>query len=111
MTITFEVDDYLPAGREKEICEPLALPKSQMNNALGAALAEMTVDGHTEEFWIRRSPTLEPFFKRVTFPSGVYEVSFDVDRRDVGFALKLDDFDVGSTPVPSRPRGSSARCA
>ena len=98
MTITFEVDDYLPSGREKEVCEPLNLPKSQMNNALGAALAEMTVDGHTEEFWIRRSPTLEPVFHRVSFPSGDYDVSFDVDRKQLGFSLKLDDFDVGFDP-------------
>jgi hypothetical protein len=98
MPISFEVDDYLPAGREKEVCEPFALPKSQMNNALGAALAEMTVDGHTEEFWIRRSPTLEPVFKRVSFPGGDYEVAFDVDRKDLGFSLKLDDFDVGFDP-------------
>jgi cytochrome c biogenesis protein ResB len=98
MTISFRVEDYLQAGREKEICEPMQLPKSQMNNSLGAALVDMTVDGHTEEFWIRRSPTLEPLFQRVSFPSGDYEVAFDVDRKDLGFSLKLDDFDVGFDP-------------
>ena len=58
----------------------------------------MTVDGHTEEFWIRRSPSLEPHFQQVSFPSGDYEVAFDVDRKDLGFSLKLDDFDVGFDP-------------
>ena len=47
---------------------------------------------------IRRSPTLEPMFQRVSFPSGDYEVAFDVDRKDLGFSLKLDDFDVGFDP-------------
>jgi hypothetical protein len=98
MTIKFTVDDFLPAGREKEVCEPIVLPKGQMGNGIPAALAEMTVDGHTEEFWIRRSPSLEPLFQRVTFPSGVYEVAFDVDRKDLGFELKLDDFEVGFDP-------------
>ncbi len=58
----------------------------------------MTVDGHTEEFWIRRSPTLDPFFQKVSFPGGDYEVAYDVDRKPLGFSLKLDDFDVGFDP-------------
>ena len=37
-------------------------------------------------------------FQQVSFPSGDYEVAFDVDRKDLGFALKLDDFDVGFDP-------------
>ena len=69
-----------------------------MGNGIAASLVEMTVDGHTEEFWIRRSPTLEPVFQRVSFPSGDYEVAYDVDRKAAGFELKLDDFDVGFDP-------------
>jgi hypothetical protein len=98
MTISFEVEDYLTAGREKQVCEPIVLGKGEMSNGIPAALAEMTVNGHTEEFWIRRAPGLEPMFHHVTFPSGEYEVSFDVDRKDLGFSLKLDDFDVGFDP-------------
>jgi len=30
MTISFNVEDYLTAGREKEICEPIVLPKGKM---------------------------------------------------------------------------------
>jgi hypothetical protein len=98
MTISFQVEEYLTAGRSQEICEPIVLPKGEMGNAIPAALAEMTVDGHTREFWIRRSPTLEPVFERVSFPSGNYEVSFDVDRKNVGFSLTLKDFEVGFDP-------------
>jgi hypothetical protein len=98
MTISFEVEEYLTAGREKQVCEPIVLGKGEMSNGIPAALAELTVDGQTEEFWIRRSPGLESTFHRVSFPTGDYEVGFDVDRKDLGFALKLDDFDVGFDP-------------
>jgi len=54
MTITFQVEEFFPAGREREICEPIVLPKGQMSEGIPAALAEMTVDGHTETFWMRR---------------------------------------------------------
>jgi hypothetical protein len=98
MTISFAIEEYLTAGREKEVCEPIVLGKGEMSNGIPAALAEMTINGHTEEFWIRRSPGLEPVFHRVSFPSGDYEVAFDVDRKDLGFSLKLNDFDVGFDP-------------
>jgi ResB-like family len=98
MTISFEVEDYLTTGREKEICEPLALPKGQMGSGIPAALVEMTVDGHTEEFWVRRSSSLEPLFQRVSFPGGDYEVALDFDRQPLGFQLKLVDFQVGFDP-------------
>jgi hypothetical protein len=98
MSLSFEVDEYLPAGRTKKAAEPIVLPKGQMGEGIPAALAEMTVDGHTEQVWIRRSPTLEPVFQHVSFPSGDYEVSFDVDRKNLGFTLRLDDFDVGFEP-------------
>jgi hypothetical protein len=34
----------------------------------------------------------------VSFPGGDYELALDVDRKDLGFALKLDDFEVGFDP-------------
>ena len=55
MTITFEVEEYLPSGVEKDICVPMVLPQGKMGQGIPATLVEMTVDGHTEEFWIRRS--------------------------------------------------------
>jgi hypothetical protein len=98
MTLSFDVEDYLPAAREKEVCEAITLPKGKMGEGLAASHVEMTIDGHTEDFWIRRSPTLDPMFQHVTFPTGEYEVAYDVDRKDLGFSLKLDDFDVGFDP-------------
>jgi cytochrome c biogenesis protein ResB len=58
----------------------------------------MTVDGHTEEFWIRRSASLDAVYQPVTFPTGAYEIAYDTDRKDLGFELKLDDFEVGFDP-------------
>ena len=53
MTISFRVDDYLAAGVEKQIFEPVFLPKNQMEEAIPASLIEMTVGDITREIWIR----------------------------------------------------------
>ncbi len=101
MTLSFIVDQYLPAGREEQIYEPLLLPKGQQDRAVAASLVEMTVkdsDGKpfTKEFWIQRFP--EGSTKRVTFPSGTYDIVYDLDRKPLGFSVKLDDFKVEFDP-------------
>ncbi|SIN82770.1 ResB-like family protein [Singulisphaera sp. GP187] len=102
MTISFEVEDYLTGGREEQVCEPIVLPKGQQSNGLAASLVAMTVKNGdrptTKEFWIRRSPTLEPVPQRVSFPDGDYDVVYDVDRKPLAFSLKLDDFKVEFDP-------------
>ncbi len=99
MTITFEVDKYIPAGVEKSIYEPVVLAKGQMGNGIAACRAEMTVGGQTKEVWISRSENLDPPPPRtVAFRDGVYQVTYDVDRKPLGFELKLDDFDTGFEP-------------
>ena len=45
MTISFQVDEYLPAAIEKQIYEPVVLPKGQMGDGIAACRAEMTVGG------------------------------------------------------------------
>lgn len=107
MTLTFQVEEYLPAGRENQVCEPIPLPKGQQSGGIAASLVEMTVKGdddktHTKEFWIRRSATFDPVPQRVSFPTGDYEVSYDVDRKPLGFSLKLDDFKVEFDPGTDR---------
>jgi len=102
MTLTFRVEDFLPSGVEKEVCEPISLPKGKMGEGIPASLVEMTYQGETREFWIRRSPSLEPTYQRVSFPAGDFEISYDVDRKGLGFSLKLDDFDVGFDPGTDR---------
>jgi hypothetical protein len=99
MTITFEVDEYLPSAIEKQIYEPIELPKGKLDEGLAACRAEMTVGKETRDFWLQRSMDLEPPPPRyVTFENAVYEVRFDADRRPLGFELKLIDFEVGFEP-------------
>jgi len=99
MTISFQVDDFLPSGVEKQIHEPIVLPKGQMGNGIAACRAEMTVDGQTKEIWLSRSENLDPPAPRlVAFRDSVYQIIYDVDRKPLGFDLKLDDFDTGFEP-------------
>jgi len=99
MTISFRVDDYLPSGVEKQVFEPVVLPKGQMEDGIPASLLELTVGDTTREIWIQRSESLEsPSFKPVPLGDNLYEIAYDVDRRPLGFELKLDDFEVGFEP-------------
>ncbi len=99
MTIGFRVDDYLPKGVQKQIFEPVYLPKAQMEEAIAAALLELTVGDTTREIWIQRSEGLDtPAFKPVPFGDRLFEIAYDVDRRPLGFELRLEDFDVGFEP-------------
>jgi cytochrome c biogenesis protein ResB len=101
MNLSFSVDQFLQTGLEKQIAETVDLPISMKDEGLAAVLVEMTVNGVTKEVWLRRSPTFDQIFVPVTFPDGMYEIAFDVDRLDLGFSLTLDDFDVGFDPGTS----------
>lgn len=105
MTLAFTVEDYLTAGTEKSICEPVVLPPGQMGNGIPASLVEMTVTDpenpskeYTKEFYIRRSATLDPVWQTVTFPSGAYRIAYDAERKPLGFELKMVDFQRGFDP-------------
>ncbi len=99
MTISFRVDDYLAAGVEKQTFEPVFLPKNQMEEAIPASLIEMTVGDTTREIWIQRSESPDgSSYKPVPFGDRLFEIAYDVDRRPLGFDLKLDKFEVGFEP-------------
>jgi hypothetical protein len=99
MTISFRVDEYLPAGVETHIYEPLVLPKNQMEEAVPACLIEMTVGDKTKEIWLQRGEAPDgPSFKPVAIGDQSYEIAYDVDRKSLGFELKLEDFEVGFEP-------------
>ncbi len=114
MTLLFEVDDYLPSGVETPICEPVLLPPGQLGNGIPASLVALSIPDpedpskvETKEFYLRRSATLEPVWKTVTFgdshghdhgPTAVFRLSYDVDRKPLGFELKLVDFQRGFDP-------------
>jgi hypothetical protein len=98
VAFSFRVDEYLTSGVDGERVEPIELPAGKKDQGVPAALAEMTVDGATKEFWIRRPGALTPTFQTVHFPKGVYRVSYDYDRKTLPFTLKLTDFEVGMDP-------------
>ncbi len=99
MTITFQVDQYLRSAVEKQIYEPIVMPKGKMDDGIAACRAEMTVGDETKEIWLSRSLSLDPPAPRlVSFGDRAYEVMYDVDRKPLDFELKLDDFEVGFEP-------------
>ncbi len=108
MTISFEADDYLPTAIEKDICVPVFVPHGEADQQVAACLAEMTVGSETKEIWLRRNDVdslKPPKPTYAVFRDGVYSLAFDVDRKPLGFEIKLDDFDVGfepGTPQPTR---------
>jgi hypothetical protein len=92
------VQKYLPKGKESLGFEPIRLPKGQMGSGIPAALVEMTVGGEKKEFWVRRGRDLEPHFQMVHFADKDYQLAYDFDRRDLGFEVKLVNFEVGFDP-------------
>ena len=96
MTMTFSVEEFLQHGKEEEIAESVKMPPNE--DGFAAVQAELTVNGVTKSIWLRKSPTFDPDYKSLVFPDGIYEVAFDVDHMDLGFSLKLEDFDVGFDP-------------
>ena len=55
MTISFEVDDYLPSGIEKDICVPVEVAQGEMDQQVAACQLEMTVGDETKEIWLSRN--------------------------------------------------------
>ncbi len=98
MTMTVDIEAFLQGGREREVAVSVSPGPSEIDNAIPAALVEMTVAGVTKEFWLRKTGEFQPDYRAITFPGGMYEVAFDSDRVDLGFSLKLNDFDVGFDP-------------
>jgi hypothetical protein len=104
VALSLRVDEYFTSGVDREVCEPLVLPKGQMGNGIPAALVEMTAQGETKEFWARRSADFRQQWKDVTFPSGSYRVALDFDRKPLDFSVKLVDFDEGKDPGSSQSK-------
>ncbi len=101
MTISFELDDYLASGVERDICVPVEVGQGEMDQAVPACRLEMTVGGQTRDIWLsgnRTNPLEPPPPRHVVFGETVYALAYDVDRKPLGFEIKLDDFEVGFEP-------------
>ena len=114
MTISFRVEDYLPAGVEKQVCEPVVLPKGQMDNGIPASLVEMTVGDHDPGDLdpAQRVAPSRPSFKPVPF--GERRLRGRLRRRPQAAGLRAQARRLRGrvrARAPSRPPSSSARCA
>ncbi len=98
MTLMFDVEEFVKAGKRETIARSIDLPPSQRDDALPAVLAELTANGVTQDVWLRKSVDFDIDYKTVACGDALYQIAFDVDRLDLGFSLKLNDFDVGFDP-------------
>ena len=103
MSVSFRLDELILEGRTRMVCEPIELPKDKKGQGTPACEALLTVDGHTERVWVRRTQGFDPEFVTVTSPAGTYRLAYDYDRRPLGFGLKLLDFEVGMDPGTQQP--------
>ncbi|MFM1801729.1 MAG: hypothetical protein RJA81_1081 [Planctomycetota bacterium] len=98
MSGVLRIDDFIPNGAESLTYVPANLPVGQKGQGLPAIKCNMSVDGESKEFWIRRSPDLKPLFQPVRLGPELYEVAYDVDRLDLDFEIKLIDFEAAVDP-------------
>lgn len=99
VSFSFQVDEYLTSAVEREMVDEIDLPANRKDEGIPACLVEMTVDGTTREFWVRRPPSkLALDFQTVTFPKGSYRIAYDFERKELPFTLHLTDFEVGTDP-------------
>ncbi len=99
MKLSFEVERFLKSGVTRPTCVPINLPPNKREQGVPAVLAVMSTGGETREFWVRRSiDVLTPEYETVVFPDAQYKVAYDLDHRDLGFDLALDDFEIGFDP-------------
>lgn len=103
MTMKFEIEDFMIAGHEREVCVPIILPKGKKDENIQACLLELDVDGDKHDVWVRRSATLDELWQRVPTAHGLYDVAYDVDRKPLDFQLKLVDFDRLFDPGTEQP--------
>lgn len=104
ITLSFRVEDYLPAAAREHVFEPIYLPKGRMDDGIPACHLEMSVGDVTRDIWIQRSESSQaPSFKPVAFGDRVFEIAYDTDRRPLDFQVKLDKFDIGFEPGTEQP--------
>ena len=100
MTISFRVDDYMPSGVERQIYEPVDLaqePDGRSGSRQPGRDDRRRQDQGRSGSSDKSAPE-GPSFKPVAFGDQFYEIAYDVDRKPLGFELKLDDFEVGFEP-------------
>ncbi|RUL84986.1 cytochrome c biogenesis protein ResB [Tautonia sociabilis] len=97
MQASFTVDDYLESAVPRFTYVYRELPVGQAGQGTPAARVKLSRRGQSEERWVLLSTTstLKPnpgAVETFAFPRESYNVSFDVDRKELPFSLRLVDF-------------------
>jgi ResB-like family len=98
MTLSFKVEDYLPAARERFSYVPVARQPGKDDVGVPAARVELTIDGEKGETWLTNPGGMEPSYRYVRVGRGTYRLAFDSERKPLDFKLRLTDFQVVKEP-------------
>lgn len=100
MQVAIRVDEVLSSGRGREVCElDKTIPAKLMRDiASPAALVELTADGVTQEAWLYHAKQRGAFPKYLETRNGLYKLTLDYERRDLGFDVNLIDFEAQFDP-------------
>jgi hypothetical protein len=109
-TLKFKTDRHLAAESPRRIVQPVAFDKTlEPTRAIRAARMRVTVDGHTEEFWLLGMPPGSGMFgphpserKQVAGRGRTVAVSLPLDEFDVGLTVRLRDFERKLDPGTSQ---------
>ncbi|MGD9645447.1 MAG: hypothetical protein AB7U73_07030 [Pirellulales bacterium] len=109
-TLKLKTDRHLAAETPRRIVEPVAFDKMlEPTRAIRAARLRVTVDGHTEEFWLLGMPPGTGMFgphpserKVVAGRDRSVALSLPLDEFDVGLTIRLRDFERKLDPGTSQ---------
>jgi hypothetical protein len=109
-TLQLKTDRHLAAETPRRIVQPVPFDKTlEPTAATRAARMRVTVDGHTEEFWLLgRPPSFSMFgvspaeHKQVAGRNRTVTVSLPLDEFDIGFTIRLRDFERKLDPGTSQ---------
>ena len=110
-TIKLKTDRHLAAETPRRIVQAVPFDKTLVpTGAIRAARLRVTVDGHTEEFWVLGMPPGSGMFgphpserKQVAGQGRTVTVSLPLDDFDIGLTVRLRDFERKLDPGTSQP--------
>ena len=109
--LKFYVADYIPAAQPEPVTLPVPFEKGKtLGTRRPAAKLRVTVDGNEEEFWLEAykgdpdfSPRTESGHRIVAGKDRRVAITLPIDAVDIGFRVRLRDFDRRLDPGTSQP--------
>jgi hypothetical protein len=99
MTLEFGVEKYLVSGEEKPIYVSINLPEGSKDDGIPAALARITVGSETKDVWVSWTQGIGASqYELVRFADADYQVAYDLERKNFGFSLTLEEPDTDFYP-------------